>query len=440
MAKIPPEWKLSQELLDPSWKDVTGIPERSGILDEIELIITKTDATGILAKVHSGQWTAYQVTIAFCKRAAIAHQLVNCLMEICFDEAIEQARSQDNHFRQTGGNTVGPLHGLPVSIKDHVSVAGLRSTLGYIAWADDIQAEDALYVKSLKQAGAIIFVKTTMPQTGMAIETASNLWGRTTNGFNRDLVAGGSSGGDGALVGLFGAPVGIGTDVAGSIRVPCAFNGLYGIRPTVRRFSYEKIATALRGGRGIPAVIGPMVHSIRDIQLICDVQVAAAHWEEDPNVMRIPWNPRPILPNKLAIGLLTFDGVVMPHPPILRGLKEAAEKLRIAGHEVIEMAPYQQRRAWDLAVSFPRDVCRHHSYQRVQSSLYFATGGQEAKAQIAAGREPWFPAMEKLHCNPTVRERSAKELYDVRSSPRLELAGWSLTIVRRIASGRSGCL
>jgi amidase len=288
--------------------------------------------------------------LAFCKRAAIAQQLVNCLTEICFDEALKLALWQDEQFAQNGGKVVGPLHGLPVSIKDHVNVTGLRTTLGYISWADNIPSQDAIYVKTLKKAGAIIFVKTTMPVTGMAIETVSNLWGRTTNGFNRDLVAGGSSGGDGALVGMYGAPVGIGTDVAGSIRVPCAFNGLYGLRPSGRRFSYDGVATSVRGSRGIPPVIGPMVHSLRDVELICNIQATDGHWDEDPSVMRMSWEPNPAVAEKLSIGILAFDGVVMPHPPILRGLREAAKKLRAAGHEVIEIAPYQHLRAWEIAV------------------------------------------------------------------------------------------
>lgn len=104
--------------------------------------------------------------IAYCKRAAIAHQTVNCLTEICFTEAIAEATRQDKVFAETG-RVIGPLHGLPVSIKDHVDVAGKRSTLGYCSLAENRPEEDAVLVKALKAAGAIVFVKTTMPVTGM---------------------------------------------------------------------------------------------------------------------------------------------------------------------------------------------------------------------------------------------------------------------------------
>lgn len=303
--------------------------------------------------LHRGEWSAEEVCLAFCKRAAIAHQLVNCLTEICFDTALALARAQDASFKASG-KIVGPLHGLPVSIKDHVSVAGLCATLGYVSWAENRPEKDALIVTALKKAGAIVFVKTTMPQTGMILETTSNLFGRTTCGFNRDLVSGGSSGGDGALVGMYGAPLGVGTDVGGSIRAPCAFNGLYGIRPSTRRLSYEGILTSLPGARGIGAAVGPMCHSIRDAELMCKVVANAELWNYDPSVVPMDWASRPAVPEKLVVGVMEFDGVVMPHPPILRAIREAIDKLRKAGHEVVTVSPYDHQRAWDITASLPR--------------------------------------------------------------------------------------
>ncbi|KAK6365144.1 hypothetical protein LTS17_011622 [Exophiala oligosperma] len=318
---------------------------------------------------------------------------VNCLTEICFNEALQLSRELDQSFKSTG-KLRGPLHGLPISIKDHVNVAGLRSTLGYCCWANNIPDEDAVLVKALKDAGAIVFVKTTMPVTGMAIETISQLWGRTMNGFNRALVSGGSSGGEGALVGMYGSPLGIGTDIAGSIRVPCAFNGLYGIRPSTRRISYDGITSNVSGGRAIQAAIGPMCHSIRDTELICQIATAAKPWTQDPQVVQKEWIARPAIPQRLTIGLLKFDHVVMPHPPILRALDTAARKLKEQGHEVVEVEPYQHQRAWDIA--YP---------------LYYATGGKEMKALLDRTGEPWPKAAAKLSANPALREQSASELY-----------------------------
>jgi amidase len=143
------------------------VAESSGILTSREVEYTSTlDATAILQKISSSTWLAKDVMIAYCKRAAIAHQTVNCLTEICFNEAIAEATRQDKVFAETG-KVIGPLHGLPISIKDHVDVAGKRSTLGYCSLAENRPEVDAVLVKALKAAGAIVFVKTTMPVTGM---------------------------------------------------------------------------------------------------------------------------------------------------------------------------------------------------------------------------------------------------------------------------------
>lgn len=119
IAKIPTHWRL-----DTSAPPAVSLPRNvlplislSGKLSDHELEITSVlDATALLQQIHSGRWTAEEVTVAFCKRAALAHQLVNCLMDIDFDGAIARAKQLDQHFKETG-KPLGPLHGLPVSIK-----------------------------------------------------------------------------------------------------------------------------------------------------------------------------------------------------------------------------------------------------------------------------------------------------------------------------------
>ncbi len=133
--------------------------------------------------------------------------------------------------------------------------------------------------------------------------------------------------------------MGIGTDIGGSIRVPCAFNGIYGIRPSTRRISYAGITSNLKGQIAIAAAIGPMAHSIRDLELICKVATDAKPWYSDVNVVNREWVPRPKIEGKLTVGLMKFDGVVMQHPPILKALDRAAKLLKEAGHEGIVESP-----------------------------------------------------------------------------------------------------
>ncbi|OAP57627.1 hypothetical protein AYL99_08365 [Fonsecaea erecta] len=401
LKKIPKEWCLVEGNAAPEKQDVSKIPESCDILSLKERDITgSVDATFILKKIHSRQWTAEEVMVAFCKRAAIAHQLTNCLTEICFEEAITQAKVLDAELQRTG-KLAGPLHGLPISLKDHINVAGLRSTMGYCCLAENRPEEDAVITKVLKAAGGIIFVKTTMPVTGMVTETTSNLFGRTTLGHNRLLTPGGSSGGEGALIGLRGSPMGWGTDVGGSIRVPAAFSGIYGFKPSSRRLSVDGLSANVRGAISIPGVIGPMSLSIRDLELVCKVLTDAEPWLEDPNVSMKEWKPRPKIERSLRIGVMAFDGVVMPHPPILRAIKTAANQLHLAGHDVIDFEPFESLKAWEIA--FP---------------IYYATGGKEMRDLIEASGEPWPPAAGKISNSPAVRDRklTVKELYELNAA------------------------
>lgn len=344
--KIPTEWQIPDLQREKLPRNVMGMFKEAGILTTRELEITESpDASSILEKIHGGTWTARDVTIAFCKRASLAQQLVNCLMDANFQGAIARAEELDKHFNETG-KVVGPLHGLPISIKvctwiegnahsryqDLTAVAGMAYSIGFATWSDRKSTEDAVVVDIMRKAGAIVYVKTTMPQTGMASETTSHLWGRTLNPYNRDLTPGGSSGGEGALNACRGTPIGIATDVGGSIRGPAAFSGLYAIKPTSRRCPYLGNVIPAPGQIAIPSAIGPVAHSVRDIELICQIWLDAEPWRRDPSVVPMPWQ-RVETPKKATIGVMWWDGVTMPHPPIQKALKLAVEKLKAAGHE-----------------------------------------------------------------------------------------------------------
>lgn len=188
-------------------------------------------------------------------------------------------------------------------------------------------------VKVLREAGAVFYAKTTMPQTGMLLETVSNLYGRTLNPFNSDFGAGGSSGGDAALVAMRGSPVTPSTDIGGSIRAPAAFNGLYGIRPSADRIPKRAMKSVESGQLNIRVSCGPVCHSMTDLKLLTRVLTAWPQARYDTTCVPTQWREMDYSSEKLAFGLWEFDGAVMPHPPILRATRNTAEKLRAAGHE-----------------------------------------------------------------------------------------------------------
>lgn len=166
---------------------------------------------------------------------------------------------------------------------------------------------------------------------GQALETNSNLFGRTLNPFNILLTPGGSSGGEGALIACRGSLIGIGTDSGGSIRVPAAFHGLYGMKPTSSRVSYKGNQNNSLG-LGSASSIGPLAVSIRDLKLCMKVMVDDQHWLQDGTVIEKPWQTLHLEGTKFNIGVIEWDGRVMPHPPIQRAVRVAREKIVAAGH------------------------------------------------------------------------------------------------------------
>lgn len=193
-AKLPVAWRVSPPDAATDAPGVIDLPSSCGILSPQELQITASAVGTLLEKLHSRQWSSENVTTAFCKRAAIAQQCLNVATEIMFDEAIQTAREHDRYITSTG-LLKGPLHGLPISVKDVFDVAGYASTAGLVSRLDDIAEKDRLLVAALKEAGAIPFIKTNISQACLLVESTNNIFGTVLNLWNRNLSAGGSSGG-----------------------------------------------------------------------------------------------------------------------------------------------------------------------------------------------------------------------------------------------------
>ena len=157
---IPKEWLL-ESLPPTSQLDVRDVPRTCGILNAKELEITEQhDATSLILALREGKYSALEVAIAFCKRAAIAQQLTSCLTEIFFDRALARAKELDEYFERTGRPS-GPLHGLPISVKDSFDIEGLDSSIGIAALANKPATKNGALVDILLKAGAVLYVKST---------------------------------------------------------------------------------------------------------------------------------------------------------------------------------------------------------------------------------------------------------------------------------------
>ncbi|KAH7461690.1 hypothetical protein FOMA001_g18883 [Fusarium oxysporum f. sp. matthiolae] len=374
--KVPKEFRLPLRVIQDAPKNVTEIPAKCGILSPEEIEITEMhDAVSLLEAIASRRYTAVAVARAFCKRAIIAHQLTCCLTQWLMEEAIDQAQRLDTYYNEHG-KPLGPLHGLPISIKDHIQVAGASSSQGcIISISPDSQDSDIVAI--LRRQGAVLYCKTNQPQSMMHLESDSH-WGRVFNPFNVHLSAGGSTGGEAALIAMKASVLGIGTDIGGSIRGPSAFCGIYGFKAT----SNTLPMTGYIKGTPPPALLnislstGPMCRSLRDMDLFMKCVLSAKPHLLDPNVVPSTWTGLGTLLNRrLKVGIISNDGFIEPQPPVKRAVswvKSALSNSKLASlGEVKDFKVFGATEAWNQVLR-----------------LYSPDGGQLTKKGIASSGEP----------------------------------------------------
>lgn len=391
---IPEEWRIPSDLLPPTdQEDVTGFPGTSGWFTPEELYITDHTALDLLPKIASGELKSETVTRAFCKRAVAAHQLINCLSETCFERAISTARKLDKHLAQTG-KTVGPLHGLPISLKDNFNLLGLDATVGFASHVGDPAKYDSVIADLLREAGAVFYVKTNVPTAMMIAESVNNVFGRTVNPLNRKLTSGGSSGGESALIAFKGSPWGVGTDIGGSLRIPAACTGIFTLRPSFGRFPTLRCRSGMPGQEAVQSVNGPLTRTLADLEFYSKTVVDAKPWHVDPRCLPIPWRTVS-LPSKLKIGVMWDDGMALPTPPVTRALRHTVDKLKAAGHEIIEWSSVDQADG-----------------QKLLNRMFLADGGKAIRKELERTGEPWRPEMQMY---AEAKELGALEYWNLHS-------------------------
>jgi amidase len=321
-------------------KNLTKYALESGFYTPQERQIIESEAEDILKNIAARTWTSLQVAEAFCKAAAYAQELTNCVTEVLFAEALERARFLDKYLANNG-ETLGPLHGLPISLKDCFITAPHPSSIGMAAFANEPLDKDTLIVTMLRDLGAVFYVKTNVPVAMMMAESINHVWGESRNPLHKHLTCGGSSGGEGAIIAFKASPLGVGTDIGGSIRIPSAFCSLYGLKPSFGRFPTYGGKSGIPGQELILAVNGPMARNLRSLQIYSEALLSekSAPWLLDHKVLPIPWRKDVIQPKgrKLRFGLVGIhDSMVHCHPPVERALGMVKKALESAGHEVVD--------------------------------------------------------------------------------------------------------
>ncbi|PIO25635.1 hypothetical protein AB205_0088890 [Aquarana catesbeiana] len=264
------------------------------------------------------------------QQALEVHSDLNCVTVFMSDCETQIKKLQEREER-------GPLYGVPVSIKEHVSYQGHPSTCGLAQYLDVLEEEDSVMVKVLKKQGAVVFAKTNVPQTLICFETSNTIYGHTKNPHNTAKGASGSSGGEGALIGGGGSVLGFGTDLAGSIRLPSSFCGIAGFKPTSLRLSMSGVRPCIDGMTAVPLCIGPMAQDVDGLVLVMKALLCDEMFNLDPNVPPISTSMRSHIP--LRIGYYEEDGFFLPSPGMRRVLLETKQLLGEAGHQLIPFKP-----------------------------------------------------------------------------------------------------
>jgi len=308
--------------------------------------IKEFGAAELVGLMKTGQLQASEVLDCHLERINEANPAINAIVWPLFDEARRRARELDDAYSR--GEDLGPLHGIPFTVKESIQVANSPSTLGLSARIGCRDSADAVQVMALRRAGGVLLGKTNTSLLLKAYESNNPVYGRTNNPWNLGRAPGGSSGGEAAIVAVGGSALGLGSDLSGSIRLPAHACGVHGLRPTSGRLTllgHTRIEAA--GLNAIRSQPGPLARHVEDLGLAMRVLAAPGHEQSDPAVPPVQWKDSTGI-SHLRIGFYCDNGIFKPCPAVQRAVRESAIALQNAGAELIEWQPISPWEAWEL--------------------------------------------------------------------------------------------
>lgn len=340
--------------------------------------LTRRGAAELAEMIARGEVSAAEVVEAHITRIEAVNPALNAVVVKRYDEARAEARTAD--LRRVRGELAGPLHGVPVTIKEAFDVVGTPATFGLRSRASRLAERDDLYVARLRAAGAIVLGKTNVPQVLFYNETDSPVYGRTNNPWNLARTPGGSSGGEAAIIAVGGSPLGLGSDIAGSLRLPAAYCGICSLRPTAGRLPDFADFGMSHGQAAILSQAGPMARSVRDVAQALRVLNGSSGGGGAQRVGELPrplGNPDDVDLAGLRVAYFADDGTLTPAPGVRRAVTEAAGMLAGRGAQVVEWRPPDPERVAHLVLG-----------------IFAADGARRIKRFI--GRDPKDPRIAQL--------------------------------------------
>lgn len=302
-------------------------------------------ATALARAIRAKEISSKEVVDAYLQRIEDVNPKLNAVVQLTADAARAQAREADAALAR--GKIKGPLHGVPITIKDNIETSGVICTGGTKGRASFVPKQDATVVERMRAAGAIILGKTNMPELGLVFETDNLVYGRTNNPYDLSRTPGGSSGGEAAIIAAGGSPLGLGNDMGGSIRLPAHFCGIAGIKPTTGRVPRTGHFPWPTGWLDMLWQPGPMARFVEDLILALPI-IAGVDWR-DPTVSPMPLgDPKKVNLKSLRVAFHTDNGILSPTPEIAEVVKKTAKALSDVGMAVEEDRPKGIEKSYDI--------------------------------------------------------------------------------------------
>ena len=297
-------------------------------------------------QIRHGEISAADLVQAHLAQIERLNPQLNAFVQLRAEDALRDAGDADKAVARNAAK-LGPLHGVPISIKSSMDVAGMRCEAGTKLREGHVAAQDAPLVARLRQAGAIILGMTNTPELLMAWETDNLLYGRTNNPWDLSRTAGGSSGGEAAAIGSGCSAGGVGSDGGGSIRVPAHFSGICGLKPTPGRIPATGHFPASAGPFALIGVVGPMARTVGDLKILFEVMQGPD--DGDPSAAPVPlrW-PHDEDVRNIRIGYFEDDGRTPVTPETRAAVGKAANALQNTGLQVESFIPGGLERAREL--------------------------------------------------------------------------------------------
>lgn len=311
-------------------------------------------ATRLARAIRNGRLSSVEATKAHLDRIARENASVNALVVVDRDGAMKAAKAADRALadrKSSKAKPPGPLHGVPITIKEAFDVAGLRTTSSHPPLKDNVARQDATLVARLRAAGAVILGKTNVPELCADFQTDSPIFGTTKNAWDERRTAGGSTGGGGVAVAARLSPLELGSDIGGSVRNPAHYNGIFSLKPTEWRVPAHGHVPDLPGvtrSTRYMGTFGPLARSVDDLEVALRIIAGPDGYEAE--AAPVPLGPTPKLTARgLRIAVLTSNPLVPVSADTVAVVEATAKLLSKAGARVKQAAPegLDWQQGWD---------------------------------------------------------------------------------------------